>query len=1221
MTRARRALAALAVLHRGATRRMAMRHIGVARTAGLALLLAGIAMTTAHAGLPETPRLRQLTVADGLPSNRINGIAEDQSGYLWIATSDGLVRHDGVDFHTWRVEQGLHDNFVWSVHVDARNRVWFGTHQAGLGMFDAQRRKFRYYSRDNTPAMRSDDVWSVASTRDGAVWFGTADAGLYRIGADGKTITRFMPRANDPRSLPNANVGQLVVAPDGTLWIGTQGGVARWTGRDFEHAPANALNSPLVNGLTIDRDGTLWVGTPQGVSVRRPDGSWSKSPWATLAGDGKVLHVLRHDRSGQYWFDIPAGLGIDSEHRIESVPLYSASASGAVRPSWIAAHEDREGGLWFASYNNGLWYLAPDWRRFSVFSRRADAPDSIANAHVRGIAPSASGDMWLAGTGGVLDRLDPETGAVKHVARDVGGRDVLASVFEDRRGQVWTSYQEGLARVDPASGDVRRWAATDAIDAPLFGEAHFAQTADGALWLATDHGVQLRDEDGHVQLSMPAGERGLPADIFIEQIGRGPDGALWLAGSKGVLMWNAGARRFEPVPGAPGQHVFGFATGEKGRVWLARFGAVEAYRWDGAAMKLESAIDTRNGFPALEPSGLVVDLTSRLWLTSVRGLIRVDPADRSVRLYGVHDGLPGQEFEEAPVVRPGDGRILAGGTEGLVIFDPATVGDGSAKPRLVIESVDALRGDGKVSFAPEGDIAIAHDDRDVRFVARLLSFSDARNHAYRFRLDGYDNAWVETGNSGERVFSHLKPGHYRLQVQARAADNVWSPVRAVAFDVQPPWWRTAWALAIFAIVGAGLAWMLANAWRQRIRRRHSWQLAQQKRELAEQASLAKTRFLATLGHEVRTPMTGVLGMSELLLGTQLNPQQRGYVGAIRGAGEHLLRLVNDALDLARIESGKLELASESFDLHALMEELAALVGPLAKQRGLDFSMTIGEDTPRCVRGDAARVRQILLNLLGNAVKFTEHGRVSLGVAKSQPEGVCFEVADTGPGLNAEQKSRLFRRFEQAEGARTSARYGGSGLGLAISQELAAAMGGRIDIDSAPGEGTRFSVHVPLPVATAVASRAETDDAEASSPRSLSLLLVEDDPTVADVLTGLLRLQGHHVVHVPHGLSALAAVATTPFDAALLDLDLPGMDGLALARQLRIQGFAQPLIAVTARADAGAEPDAMAAGFDHFIRKPMTKAMLAALLEQAVPLDLRGDVVAAADANIGQLLPG
>ena len=1169
------------------------------RTKGLIALLFAAMAAVAHAGLPETPRLRQLTVADGLPSNRINGIAEDRSGYLWIATSDGLARHDGVDFRTWRVEQGLHDNFVWAVHVDARNRVWFGTHQGGLGVFDAQRNQFRFYDRSNTPVMASDDIWSVTSTLDGAVWFGTAGAGLYRIDPDGERVARFMPRANDSRSLPNGRVTRLVVAPNGALWVATHGGVARWTGRDFERVPTSALNSSVVNALTSDRDGTLWIGTANGVTLRRPDGSYSKAPWIGIARDMNVMHVLKRDRSGQHWLDIPAGLGLSDDAHIRPVSLYSTLASGEVRPLWIEAHEDREGGLWFVSYNNGLWYLPPNWRRFSVLSRRAEDGNSIANAHVRGIAPSASRDMWLVGTGGMLDRLDPESGSVKHVVANVGEGYVLAAVFEDRRGLVWASWGEGIARVDPADGSVTRWRRNDAHDAPPLGEASFAQTSDGALWLATAHDVQMRDEDGRLQLALSGGSGGLPAGVFIEQIGLGPDGALWLATSNGLLMWNEGGRRFESVPGAPRQPVFGFVYDSRQHIWLARFGAVESYRWDGEKLAFESGVDKHAGFPALEPNGLVLDNSGRVWVTSVRGLIRVDPSDRSVRIFGIHDGLPSQEFQDAPVVRSGDGRILAGTTNGLVIFDPDAIKDGGTSRRLVIESVELLRGERKISLAPTESLSIEHDDRELRVVARLLSFNDARNHAYRFWLEGHDSGWVDVGASGERVFTRLQPGRYRLKVQARAADNIWSPVQTLAFDVQPAWWQTWWAIAIFIASAAALVWLLASAYRKRLKRKHAWQLAQQKQELAEQASLAKTRFLATLGHEVRTPMTGVLGMSELLLGTQLNTQQRGYVGAIRGAGEHLLRLVNDALDLARIESGKLELADEVFDLHALMEELSALVGPLARQRGLGFAMSVSDDSPRHVRGDVARVRQILLNLMGNAVKFTEHGRVSLGVSR-ESEGVCFEVADTGPGLNAEQKSRLFRRFEQADGARTSARYGGSGLGLAISQELAAAMGGRIELDSALGEGTRFSVRLPLmPVVTPVA-REETGEAEAIAPRSLSLLLVEDDPTVADVLTGLLRLLGHHVVHVPHGLSALAAVATTPFDAALLDLDLPGMDGLALARQLRVQGYVRPLIAVTARADAGAEPEAVEAGFDHFIRKPMTKAMLAALLAHAIP---------------------
>ncbi len=1161
------------------------------------LLLAVVLLGQAHAALPETPRPRQLTVADGLPSNRINGIAEDHNGYLWIATSDGLARYDGIGFKVWREDNGLGDNFIWAVHVDASNRLWLGTEHAGLVMFDAQRKHFRRYTTANTPGMHSDIVWTVNSTADGAIWFGTPFEGLHRLGVDGK-VTQYMPRAGDPRSLPGVGVAQSIVTPDGSLWVGIKGnGVARWTGRDFERVPDSALASPLINGFSVESDGTLWISTTRGVSVRRPDGTYAAAPWADAGMADTILHVLLRDRSGLYWFDVPQGLGRDNHGQMSVVPLYSGVAQGLVRPAWVSGYEDREGGVWFASNNNGLWYLPSTWRQFSVLSRRLDDPSSLGNAQVVGISPSSGGAMWLVGTGGMLDRLDPDTGQVQHIARDVGQGLVLDEVVEDGRGTVWVTAVRSLTQLTRDGRVLRRWTTTDPVDPMLPGDPQLAWTADGTLWLVSEDGVvQARDGDGRViEQLRPGSERGLPADIFVDQISLGPDGAVWVAGSHGLFRWNAQARRFDIVPGAPAERLYGFAVDAKRRLWVARVGQLDAYDWDGTKLTPKRHLGEREGMPRITPNGLVVDASGIVWMSSTRGLLRVDPATGATRLYGVRDGLPSQEFDASPVARPSDGRILLGSPEGLVMFDPASVHPNMQPPHLIVETVDVRRGERRLSLPTSQPFEIEHGDRDLRIVARLLSFNDARNHVYRFRLGGYDNDWVRGDALGERVFSQLKPGRYQLQVSARTADNVWSKVQTLRFTVNPPWWQSWGAIAAFVGLGLLSAWWMANVYRKRLKRRHAWELAQQEREIAKESSLAKTRFLATLGHEVRTPMTGVLGMSELLLDTPLDRQQRGYVESIRRAGQHLLRLVNDALDLARIESGRLELTDAPFDLRRLVDEASSLMSPLAHRRGLGFDIELSPEAPHALRGDAVRVCQILLNLLGNAIKFTEQGRVSLRVAPLAPEGVVFEIIDTGPGLNDEQKARLFRRFEQAEGARTASRYGGSGLGLAISQELAEAMGGHIRVDSEPGQGARFIVELPLAVAPASAVPAPHTARGGQRP-PLALLLVEDDPTVAEVVIGLLQAQGHRVTHAMHGLSALAEVAVAQFDAALLDLDLPGMDGLALAVQLRAQGFTGPMFAVTARADAEAEPQAMAAGFHGFLRKPVTGAMLAGLLE-------------------------
>jgi signal transduction histidine kinase/sugar lactone lactonase YvrE/ActR/RegA family two-component response regulator len=1155
-------------------------------------LAALAAVVPARAGLPETPQPVQLTVADGLPSNRINGIAEDAEGYLWIATSDGLARYDGIGFRVWRVDEGLHDNFVWSVHVDARDRVWIGTRTAGLAMLDEDRETFRHYDSAHYPEIASDAIWSIRSTADGMLWFGTADGGLDRLAPDGR-ITRFMPRAGDPRSLPDAAVGQLELAPDGALWIGTKNGVARWTGNGFERLPAGSYNSRAINGLRFDADGTLWIGTPRGVSERRPDGSVVPDPWPGYPKT--VFHMLLRDRQGNRWLDTSDGLGRDSEGEVRNVPLYSTSARGAVRPSWSSAFEDHEGGLWLASSDSGLWYLPPGWSRFSVISRIDGVPSSPGNAYVHGISPSASADMWLVGSGGVLDRLDPETGEVRHVLEDVGEGYMPLDVHEDSRGRVWVSYYDGLARYDPKTGEVKRWHAGDAVDPALSHErVWFTETRDGLLWLGSEKdGLQVRDLDGHVLQSIPlGGEHGLQPGRMLHQMDLAPDGAVWLAGAQGLLGWNDGARRFEPVPGAPVREVSGFAI-DGNDVWLTGFGLLERYRWDGAALARVAGFDQQQGLPRLNFTGLTVDRDGVVWLTSMRGLVRFDPRGGNTRLYGVRDGLPSQEFGERPVQRPQDGRILAATPEGLVLFDPTVVRPADATPRLVVQSASVQRGDRRVELPTGHDFEVRADDRDLRITARLLSYSNAGSHRFAFLLDPFDTGWVEVGANGERVFSRLEPGRYVLRVKAATSDNLWAPERTIRFRVQPPWWQTWWARTLFALAVLGLLWMAFSDYRRRLRRRHGWQMEKHQREVAEQSSQAKSRFLATFGHEVRTPMTGVLGMSELLLSTGLDERQRGYTESIRKAGDHLMRLVNDALDLARIESGKLAFESRAFDLHALVAEVAALMAPAARRRGLRFEQTIAAGTPRWLAGDAVRLRQILLNLLGNAVKFTEHGEVALRVEHGE-HGLRVRVDDTGPGLTEEQKQRIFRRFEQAEGARTAARYGGSGLGLAICRELAEAMGGGIAVDSTLGRGTRFTVELPWPAAQASDATADTA-AAASVARAhgpLALLLVEDDPTIAEVVTGLLRAQGHDVVHAPHGLAALAEASGRRFDAGVLDLDLPGIDGFALARQLRAGGFDAPLLAVTARVDPDAEPQARAAGFDGFLRKPLTGDALA-----------------------------
>ncbi|ALN56501.1 histidine kinase-, DNA gyrase B-, and HSP90-like ATPase [Lysobacter enzymogenes] len=1179
------------------------------RCCGLLLLLALCAVQCveqAQARLPETPRFRRFGQEQGLPKSVV--AAElDHQGYLWMATEDGLARYDGVEFTLWRHVIGLSgslpDNMLEDLYIDSGDRIWVASRD-GLSWLGADRKEFERISFDGANANCSDNVTFLTGTPDGTIWTATSDGLLCRIAPDGRSVERFVPGAGAAARLPRGPVTALMADPRGRLLVGTANGLARYDQGRFERIGRDETAGLGVGELSQEADGSIWVGTSGGLFRLSADDRMTRPPWKLGEDAGNAIVIS--DLSGGRWIGTTAGLyRVDADDNVRLLQDDAGDGLWDYRSGVLQMLRDEEGGIWLVTYSQGLVYLPPDWNRFasvtSVGGRQIDRLDA------RDVAPDGDGGFWML-TATDLYRLRAGSGTLEPVAssRELGLK-WMHTLYARPDGRLWIGHSGGLVLFDPASGQGRSWP-LDPKRPRLQGTVWFLhEQPDGGLWIwLSDGSVHRYSADGEELAPGPI-ERTLATAGFLTSPGTfrpGPDGQLWFAGGTGLHRWDGDG--FVAVPGGEFGDIQAMTFAGPQRLWLARTGALEAYRWKDGKLSLERRIDNTNDYPDTNVSGLLASRNGTVWATTARGLLMVSPDARRLRLFGLGDGIPNVELTRTTPHRNADGIAAALSLDGMVLFDLDTPFPNARPPRLSLESLSVRREEDDWALSPAGGgVQLESDDRDFRVVARLMSFLDPRSHIYRFKLEGYDPDWIEQRANGERVFSRLDPGEYRLLVKAAGADGIWSEPVAFELWVKPPWWRSTWAQLVFTVLGIVLIGIVAVAYRRRLGRRSAWQLAVHKREVAEQASLAKTRFLATLGHEVRTPMTGVLGMSELLLDTPLDEKQRGYTESIKRAGEHLLRLVNDALDLARIESGRLELQDRPFDLHALVEEAAGLMQPLARQRGLAFEVEIADDAPPGLRGDPHRVSQILMNLLGNAIKFTEHGRVGLRVRALSPQGVRFEVSDTGPGLNDEQKARLFRRFEQAEGARTAARYGGSGLGLAICQELAAAMDGQVSVVSQAGQGARFVLDLPLPAAAPPSPSQPRDRysprvpvaPERSVPRAI--LLVEDDATVAEVIAGLLRAQGHRVTHVANGLAALAETATARFDLALLDLDLPGINGLDLARQLRVQGFAQPLVAVTARADADAEPQARRAGFDLFLRKPVTGAMLAEAIERVV----------------------